>query len=514
MSLAIREIIDISLELDDSKFSMRTPPGFKKDLQFQLEVLKEHDAAEGAGQIVRGVHMRLHAGSHIDAPEHNVRGGKQVQDLPLETFVGDAIVADLRHLVPGKAITADELERAVGAPIRRGDRLLLRTDVNKTYMSDDWMKRAPYLRSDGTRWCIDKGVVLVGYDFYHGVDEPGAPRVFNASRTLSEAGIVTLPYLNHLDRIGAQRVTLVALPLKLVGAEASPVRAVTLVVPLAPGTTSDILARLFAERLTGRFGQQFIVSNRPGAGGLIAAQAVANAPADGYTLLLANSGHAILGALNRNLPFDPIRDFAGVTMVAETPAIVAVPPSLGPRTLRDFIVLAKTAPGALNYASAGIGTATHLAGAYFARQAHVEMVHVPYKEGSALIADLVAGRVQVTFAPAAFMLPMLQEGKLLALAVSSGHPMQTPIAVPTARSSGIDYEYTTWYGILAPANTPGPVLQSLNAAVSAFSSDAELQRKISAQGIQARAVALRDFDSRIRRDMERLAPLLESLPDR
>jgi arylformamidase len=228
MPLAINKITDISLELDDSKFHMRTPPGFKKDLQFAMEVLKEHDAPEGAGQIVRGVHMRLHAGSHIDAPEHNVKGGKQVQDLPLDTFTGDAVIADLRHLVPGKAITAEELEKAVGAVIRRGDRLLLRTDINKTYMMDNWEKRAPYLRSDGTRWCIDKGVVLVGYDFYHGVDEPDAPRVFNASRTLSEAGIVTLPYLNNLDRITGQRVTLIALPLKLVGAEASPVRAVIL----------------------------------------------------------------------------------------------------------------------------------------------------------------------------------------------------------------------------------------------------------------------------------------------
>src|SRR3954451_12858927 len=228
MPLAINKIIDISLELDDSKFSMRTPPGFKKDLQFKMEVLKEHDAVEGAGQIVRGVHMRLHAGSHIDAPEHNVKGGKQVQDLPLETFTGDAVVADLRHLVPGKAITAEELDKAVGTAIRRGDRLLLRTDINKTYMMNEWEKRAPYLLSGATRWCIDKGVWLVGYDFSHGVDEPGAPRVFNASRTLSEAGIVTLPYLNNLDRIPGQRVPLVALPLKLVGAEASPVRAVVL----------------------------------------------------------------------------------------------------------------------------------------------------------------------------------------------------------------------------------------------------------------------------------------------
>src|ERR1700681_840059 len=228
MSLAINEIIDISLELDDSKFSMRTPPGFKKDMQFQMEVLKEHDAPEGAGQVVRGVHMRLHAGSHIDAPEHNVKGGKQVQDLPLETLTGDAVVADLRHLVPGKAITAEELERAVGTVIRRGDRLLLRTDVNKTYMISDWMKRSPYLRSDGTRWCIDKGVVLVGYDFYHGVDEPESSRVFNASRTLSDAGLASLPSLNNLDRVTEQRVTLLALPLKLVGADASPVRAVLL----------------------------------------------------------------------------------------------------------------------------------------------------------------------------------------------------------------------------------------------------------------------------------------------
>src|SRR5437588_8411217 len=121
MSLSITTIIDISLELDDSKFAMRTPAGFKKDMQFQLEVLKEHDAPGGAGQIVRGVHMRLHAGSHIDAPEHNVRGGTQVHQLPLETFMGDAIVADLRDKMPAKAITEADLEKTIGARVRRGD---------------------------------------------------------------------------------------------------------------------------------------------------------------------------------------------------------------------------------------------------------------------------------------------------------------------------------------------------------------------------------------------------------
>ena len=228
MALAIKKIIDISLELDDSKFAMRTPPGFKKDMQFQIELLKEHDAAEGAGQVVRGVHMRLHAGSHVDAPEHNVKGGKQIQDLPLDTCAGDAVIADLRHLVPGKALNAAELEKAVGSVVRRGDRLLLRTDVNKQYMINEWQKRSPYLTSDAVKWCVDRGVVVVGYDFYHGNDEPNSPRVFNSSRTFSEHGIVTMPYLNNLDQISGQRVTLVALPLKLVGAEASPVRAVVL----------------------------------------------------------------------------------------------------------------------------------------------------------------------------------------------------------------------------------------------------------------------------------------------
>jgi kynurenine formamidase len=228
MTLPIGKIIDISLELETKQYRMRTPPGFKKDMQFEIEVLKEHDAPGGAGQIVRGVHMRLHAGSHVDAPEHNVKGGKQIADLPLETFAGDAVVADLRSAVPGKPITEKDLERACGDAIRKGDRLLLRTDCNKDYYAPDWQKRSPYLTMGAVRWCLEKGVVLVGYDFYHGNDEPDAPRTFNSSRTFSEHGVITLPYLNNLDLIKGRRVTLFALPLKMIGAEASPVRAVVI----------------------------------------------------------------------------------------------------------------------------------------------------------------------------------------------------------------------------------------------------------------------------------------------
>jgi tripartite-type tricarboxylate transporter receptor subunit TctC len=214
--------------------------------------------------------------------------------------------------------------------------------------------------------------------------------------------------------------------------ERYPSRVITIVVPLTAGTTIDILARLFADNLSKRLGQQVIVANRPGAGGLIAAQAVATAPADGYTILLANSGHTILGTLNKSLPFDPVGDFAGITLVGDAPSVVTVAPSLGARNLKEFVDLAKQKPGSINYGSAGIGTATHLAGAYFALQTATDLVHVPYTVSSTIIADLLGGRIQATFAPAAFTLPLLQDGRLLGLAVAADEPIREPVQIPTA----------------------------------------------------------------------------------
>ena len=293
--------------------------------------------------------------------------------------------------------------------------------------------------------------------------------------------------------------------------EQYPARLISIVVPLTPGTTIDILARLFAESLSKRFGQQVIVANRPGAGGLIAAQAVAAAPADGYTVLLANSGHAILGTLNKNLPFDPIGDFAGVSLIGDAPTLVNVAPSLGVRTLTEFVDLAKAKPGTINYGSAGIGTATHLAGAYFASRTGTELVHVPYTVSSTIIADLLGGRIHATFAPAAFTLPLLQDGRLLALAVAADEPIRDPVAVPTALAANIDYQNATWYGFLAPAKTPRSVLQNLHDALVAASADPELTGKIRAQGITPRSIGLRDFDAHIRKDMDRLEPLLRTI---
>ena len=206
-----------------------------------------------------------------------------------------------------------------------------------------------------------------------------------------------------------------------------PSRLITIVVPLTPGTAMDIQARLFADGLSKRFGYQTIVVNRPGAGTLIGAETVANASPDGYTILLTNSAHAILGAMNKNLPFDPIADFAGICMVGLAPTVVTVAPSLGVHNLQEFVALAKAKPGTINYGSAGIGTATHIAGAYFAYKTGTELVHVPYTVSQTILTDMLSGNIQATFAPEAFTLPMLQDGRLLGLAVADDEPVREPI---------------------------------------------------------------------------------------
>jgi tripartite-type tricarboxylate transporter receptor subunit TctC len=290
-----------------------------------------------------------------------------------------------------------------------------------------------------------------------------------------------------------------------------PSRVITIVVPLTPGTAIDIQARLYADGLAKRFGYQAVVVNRAGAGTLIGAETVANATPDGYTVLLTNSAHAILGAMNRNLPFDPVADFAGICLVAQAPTIVAVPPSLGVHNLQEFIALAKAKPGTVNYGSAGIGTATHIAGAYFAYKTGTELVHVPYTVSQTILTDMLSGNIQATFAPEAFVLPMLQDGRLLALAVADDEPVREPIKIPTARSAGVDYINATWYGFLAPAKTPRAVLQTLHDAIVEVGKDADIQAKIRLQGFTPANIGLGDFDAHIRGDMARLAPILAKL---
>ena len=218
-------IIDISLELDPSKFRMRTYAGFRKDMQFETEVIKDY-ADGGLGQLVRGVHMRLHAGTHVDAPSHMTKGARDLHELPLEAFIGPAVLADVRHRGAKQAITPDDLDQAVGAVFQAGDRLLLRTDNNESYDgSPEWMARAPYLSDDAVAWCASHSASIVGFDFYHAA-EPVQDRNSCTTRKLLERGILTMPYLTNLGAVSKPRVTMIALPLKMRGVEASPVRAV------------------------------------------------------------------------------------------------------------------------------------------------------------------------------------------------------------------------------------------------------------------------------------------------
>ena len=220
-------IIDISLELDPSKFRMRTYAGFRKDMQFETEVIKDY-ADGGLGQLVRGVHMRLHAGTHVDAPSHMTKGARDLHELPLEAFIGPAVLADVRHRGAKQAITPDDLDQAVGAVFQAGDRLLLRTDNNESYDgSPEWMARAPYLSDDAVAWCASHSASIVGFDFYHAA-EPVQDRNSCTTRKLLERGILTMPYLTNLGAVSKPRVTMIALPLKMRGVEASPVRAVVL----------------------------------------------------------------------------------------------------------------------------------------------------------------------------------------------------------------------------------------------------------------------------------------------
>src|SRR6202035_1287115 len=222
-----------------------------------------------------------------------------------------------------------------------------------------------------------------------------------------------------------------------------PARPITLVVPLTPGTTIDILARIYADRLSQILGQTVVVLNPPGAGGIVGAQAVAKANPDGYTLLFANSGHSILGLLNKDLAFDPIRDFVGIAMVGTAPVIVVVPAKLGVADLKEFVALAKAKPGAINYGSAGRGTPTPLAGALFAAQTRTKLVDRPHTVSSAIITDMLSGAIQASFDPLAFVLSFVQNGSLRALAVGADEPIADP-KIPTAVAQGVDYHYATW----------------------------------------------------------------------
>jgi tripartite-type tricarboxylate transporter receptor subunit TctC len=265
-------------------------------------------------------------------------------------------------------------------------------------------------------------------------------------------------------------------------AQAYPVRAVRIAVGFLAGSTTDIVARLLAQWLQDRLGQPFIVENRPGAGGTLATELAVGAPPDGYTLLMTNSALAINAALDHNQRFDIRRDIAPIGAIVAVPNVMVVNPSVSATTVPQFIAYAKANPGKLNMGSAGTGSSGHLAGELFKMMAGVDLVHVPYRGSPAALSDLLAGQVQVYFAPMPPAIEHIRAGKLRALAVTTPTRWAALPQVPAVAEFVPGYEADTWSGLAAPANTSAGVIDVLNMELNAALADPKIKSTLADMG--------------------------------
>ena len=270
------------------------------------------------------------------------------------------------------------------------------------------------------------------------------------------------------------------------GAETYPTRPVTLVVAFTPAGPSDVLSRVVGRKLEELLKQPFVVVNRPGAGGNIGAEAVATAPPDGYTLLMGNNSILATNAsLYRKLPYDPEKDFKPISLVGSQANILVVNPKLPVHSMAELIALAKAKPGQLNYASSGIGTAAHLAGALFKAQADIDIVHVAYKGAAPALQDLIAGQVQMMFATAASVAGFINAGTVRPLAVTTLHRSALLPDLPTVAEQGLPgFEATTWHGLVAPAATPPGVINILHDATVAALADPAVAKSLTELGVE------------------------------
>ena len=261
-----------------------------------------------------------------------------------------------------------------------------------------------------------------------------------------------------------------------------PDRQVTFIVPFAPAGSTDLLARLLAERLQQRLGKPFVVENRPGAGTVLATNFVAKSPPDGYTIMMAVSSLAIDATLYKSLPYDPARDLALVAVVATVPFVLVVNPSLPATTVADLIKLAKER--SLSYGSGGIGAFHHLAGALFANMAGIKMQHVPYRGTSPALNDLMGGYIQLMFSDMSAALPLINSGKIRALAVTTKQRVSALPDVPPLAEAGVPgYDVAAWQGVIAPAQTPEPILARLNTEINAIVNGEEIRTRLKALGM-------------------------------
>jgi tripartite-type tricarboxylate transporter receptor subunit TctC len=266
-------------------------------------------------------------------------------------------------------------------------------------------------------------------------------------------------------------------------ADAYPAKPVRLVIGLAPGGGTDIQARLFAQKLTENFGRPFVVENRTGAGGTVAYAQVAKSPADGYTLMGVTSGYTITPAVYAKLPYDPARDFAPISLVAQAPFLLLTHPSLPVRSVKDLLALVRAKPGVIDCGSAGHGSSTHMAFELFKAMAKVNITHVPYKGTGPALIDTISGQVQMLFGNVLSTMASMKSGRLRALAVTTAQRSKVLPDLPTIAESGVPgYENSTWFGLLAPAGTPPAVVSRLNAELVKISKSADVIERLAPDG--------------------------------
>lgn len=288
-------------------------------------------------------------------------------------------------------------------------------------------------------------------------------------------------------------------------ANAYPQQLVKIVVPFSAGSVTDGLARIIADKLSTLWKQQVIVENRPGLPGTTG---VAKAQPDGYTLMLTSNGHTIAGVINKNIQFDPVKDFAGVSKVASVPMVAVVPPDLPVKSLNDFIALAKEKPGKLNFSSAGLASTTYLSAELLKQGAGIDIVHVPYKGTPEATTAVVRGDVQMYFTP----IPMAQElsaaGKVRPIAINSNQRSAQLPEVATVKETMPSYDYDSWFAVLAPAGTPRPILDKVSKDLATVLKLPDVVEKLQAQGATASPTTPEALDAQLKKETEFYAKVL------
>ena len=293
-------------------------------------------------------------------------------------------------------------------------------------------------------------------------------------------------------------------------AQSYPAKPLRLIVPFAPGGGNDTIARAIAAQMSGSMGQQVVVDNRAGAGGVIGAEAAARAPADGYTLFLGGVGsHAVNPTLMPNLPYDAVKDFSPVSLIASAPSVLVVNPGVNARTVAELTAIAKASPGKLNYATNGNGSSSHLATLLYESMAGIQMTHVPYKGFAPALTDILGGQVQLMMNSIVALAPQIKAGKVRALAVSSKTRSSVLPDVPTMSEAGVTgYEAGSWYGILVPAGTPRDIVQRLNAEIVRAVKQPDVRERLAAEGADSIGSTPEEFAAHIKIEMARLGKVI------